>query len=475
LTLRRIDSRFLLPHPVSEAVVLDGIAGWTDELERLGIQVYGERDAIPPGVDLAVVPGDRIRAALAHGPRAVISEGRAPRHASRRYLPLPRTGEPAVYVPLGRPAPSRYAFTHWAFADRRWKRLRNRAVGSLAGRDALPRLGTVVAVSAAHDRPPFLVTAAREWTAGPTDWFLIAGQGDDFSRGAFLLFEPGAAEPSWALKFGRLPIALPAFDSEERGLQLAARAGPLVSAHAPRQLARFECHGLSCSVETAARGTRLLAVLESASTRGERVRVVERLCAWLLEVARETAQPPAALAAERDRLATEVVPEWEVPAGLVEELPPVPAVFAHHDLGSWNILVEDGDFTVLDWEDAVPAAFPLWDLWYLLTDAAAVLDGARAYDERLGHFVRLFRGDLETSALVFDWTRRTVSALDLPADAVGTIATLGWLHHGLTGRRRTALSTDGETRGLRVDLSRGQAEAWLADPQLGSQWKAWRV
>ena len=34
MTLRRIDARFLLPHPVRRAVVLPGIDGWEEELER---------------------------------------------------------------------------------------------------------------------------------------------------------------------------------------------------------------------------------------------------------------------------------------------------------------------------------------------------------------------------------------------------------------------------------------------------------
>ena len=52
---------------------------------------------------------------------------------------------------------------------------------------------------------------------------LLAGQGDDYSRATFLLFEPRANEPSWALKFARLPVRLGSFERERMGLELVVR------------------------------------------------------------------------------------------------------------------------------------------------------------------------------------------------------------------------------------------------------------
>src|SRR5207302_11106301 len=73
MTLRRIDSRFLLPHPVRRAVVLPGIDGWEEELERANVDVWP--DGSEP-LDLVVGPAERAGAAVALRPRAVTAEGR---------------------------------------------------------------------------------------------------------------------------------------------------------------------------------------------------------------------------------------------------------------------------------------------------------------------------------------------------------------------------------------------------------------
>ncbi len=48
-----------------------------------------------------------------------------------------------------------------------------------------------------------------------------------------------------------------------------------------------------------------------------------------------------------------------------------PLVFMHGDLGTWNVVVEpDGRIKVLDWEAGEPHGLPLWDIFYLLRNAA---------------------------------------------------------------------------------------------------------
>jgi hypothetical protein len=155
----------------------------------------------------------------------------------------------------------------------------------------------------------------------------------------------------------------------------------------------------------------------------------------------------------------------------VDELPAVPGVLLHNDLGSWNVVVSGGAFTVLDWEDAVRHGLPLWDLFYFLADAAVHLDEAADPRE---HFERLFLGEASSSELLFEWTRTMVEALELPPDAVGRIATLCWLQHGLTGRRRAA---DAEDPRPRTHVAEGMlhelAERWLRHPGLGPGWSCW--
>ena len=122
----------------------------------------------------------------------------------------------------------------------------------------------------------------------------------------------------------------------------------------------------------------------------------------------------------------------------------LPAVLQHNDLGTWNtVWAAPGEFTVLDWESARADGLPLWDLLYFAVDALGLLDGARTAEQRAEHAIRLLRGELPASDTLFDTIRRYVARLAIPAEAVGPLATLCWLHHGLSHVRR------GETAGRR--------------------------
>jgi len=153
----------------------------------------------------------------------------------------------------------------------------------------------------------------------------------------------------------------------------------------------------------------------------------------------------------------------------------LPGVLQHNDLGSWNIVVGCGRFTVLDWELAREHGLPLWDLFYFLADALALLDGSTSGEERHLHTIRLFRGDLESSRILFGWTRRAVAEARLPVEAVGMIATLCWLHHSLTPiHRREAMELFARGAKQPIHGTEWVATAWLGDPALGPTWERWR-
>jgi len=166
-----------------------------------------------------------------------------------------------------------------------------------------------------------------------------------------------------------------------------------------------------------------------------------------------------------------------VPSDLVERVGPVPAVVQHNDLGSWNIVTAaETVFTAVDWESARAEGFPLWDLVYFLTDALLHVDGASHPEQRNAHNVRLFRGELESSAILFRWLRRATEALAIPDAAVGPLVTLCWLHHGMSGlHRRNAVETYAPTTvGASLADARRIAGLWVSTPGLGSEWNAWR-
>ena len=302
------------------------------------------------------------------------------------------------------------------------------------------------------------------------------GPGDQLSRNVFHLFEPHSAEPSWVLKFVRVEGYREPFERDERGLRLAESA-PVAAAHAPRLVGRFEAEGLDASLETAAHGELLARLLASGEPRAEQLRRLETIAAWIVELGAGTLASPAALEPERERLLREVVPHWTdrgASAALVESLPPLSPVLQHNDLGSWNILVDASSFTAVDWESARPHGLPLWDVVYFLTDVFAALDDAesRGWDD---WFVRLYRGELPESRLLFRWIRRAVEAAAVPPGAVGAIVALGWMHHGRSHFQRAAALERANAIGYPAPPRLEHVAAlWLETPGLGAGWAQWQ-
>jgi hypothetical protein len=393
-----------------------------------------------------------------------------------RFLPLPSVERTEMFLPLERPRAARYALERWTPPSGGWKRARNRLLLLLLERGVIPPVRPLVTLGARRPAPPFLVRRASDLgVPAGADWLLTPGQGDELSRGAFHLFPPGDANPAWVLKFARVPGYLEPFERDERGLRLAARAGPAAAAHAPRLLGRFDVDGLHASVETAAAGQRLIGFLHSGASAAAKQAAVEAVASWLLDVGRETAEPAGALAAERRRLAEGVVPRWQesgAPPDLVERVPPLPGVLQHNDLGSWNVVVGRGGFVAVDWESAREHGFPLWDLWYFLADALAHRDGVSTPAARAEHFVSLFSGALPSSRLLFGWTRRAAEAAGVPFAALGPLATLCWLSHGAADlARRGAADPRGAAAGEVFTVER-LARLWLYHPALGPGWRA---
>jgi hypothetical protein len=281
------------------------------------------------------------------------------------------------------------------------------------------------------------------------------------------------------LKFARVPGYSQPFDLDEQGLGLAAELGGRVAEHAPRLVGRFQVDGLEASIETAARGERMVNFLKAPGPRAPKLAAIERVAEWIVDVARQTAGPPEALEAERRRLGEEVVPAWAssgVTSALVDDLPPIPSVMRRGDLGAWNLVVDGNDFTAVDWETAHLGGFPLWDLLYFLTDALAHLDGASSDDKRDVYARALFRGEAQSSPVLFNWLRRAATASSVPDESVGPIATLLWLSVGLAHvRRGAAAQSIRPDAQVQIPPAERIAPLWLADPSLGHKWSSWHV
>ena len=485
MSLHRVDPRFVLPHRVRRAVVLGNLEEWRAGLVSAGIEVSdasGNRE--PPDL---VVSTARLAAEARHtGARSVIVEGSRERpfhrgdYQARRLLLRPTRERPTLALPLGQPAPVSYALERWSVVDRRWKTARMRAARALVSRGLFPSWASPVVTVATHAAgPPALIAAAGE-LAVPSDvsWFLTFGQGDALSRNAFQLFVAGSDEPEWILKFARVAGYSERFDNDERGLQVAHAAGGGVAAHAPRLVGRFDVDGVHASLETAAAGRRLRDVLVTPGDRNAKLRLIDRIGTWILELGRLTETSTEAMGTERERLRSEVVPSWSelgARSELVDELPPLAAVAQHNDLGPWNVVADNGNFVVVDWENVREAALPLWDLLYFLGNAFVLLDGSDAPEQLPARMARLFAGEAPSSPLLFSWVRRGTEAAGVPPGAVGAVATLCWLSHSLSaGAHNVDLATFTPRDPPRVHGLEGIARAWMTHPALGPGWNVWK-
>ena len=481
MSLRRADVRFALPRSPRTAVVLGGLTEWEEGLRRGGVEVGTTG---PP--DLAVAPAELARQAVATGASMLVLEGArhhrlaaADGYAVQAVLPLPDARTPELLLPLGQRDAVRYAVRRWRPGTGPLEATRNLAARELIARAVAPPGRPPTAIAAREAGAPALVAAAAELVGSARlDWFAAFGLWPNpETRGAFFLFERGRAEPNWVVKFARIPGLERLFDWDAAGLARAAAAGGLVAAAAPRLLGRLDAEPLCASVETAAHGERLATVLRGGAARADKLALVERFAEWLAAVARQTAAPPGALAAERERLERDVVPLWAgrgLAPDAVSGLPPLAAVFQHGDLWGDNIFVAETGFGVVDWESAKTHGAPLWDILYFLTGALALVDGARTDDETLEHLVRLCRGELEASAVLFRQLRAVAAATDVPPEAIGPLAALLWTSYALLDSEhaeRVARSEGGATPA--VPLTVRVAERWLADPGLGAGWRAW--
>jgi hypothetical protein len=487
MSVARTDARFLLPEPVRSAAVLDGVDGWDLTLAGVGIDLVApEHDP-----DLVVAPAARWRDAVGSGARGIVLEGADRRTQLRRWglpasahLPAPNAVQPILMVPLGTAHVARYALTRMAAPRSLPKALRNRLLGRALGSGARFPGVPVVTVAGAAGSAPWLVEAAAQELGldGELDWLLVPGQGDLLARSTMQLFPPRAREPRWALKFARVRDHAEPFERDERGLAVAAAGGSAVQRHSPRLVARFAVDGFEASLETAAIGPTLTAHLHGRASRTRKIATLQAIAAWVVEIATSTAAPPEALAPELDGLAEQVVPRWGLAGTGLDpraRLAGVPATLQHNDLGSWNIVVDGADFTALDWEDARPHGAPLWDLLYMLMDALAHLDGVpNAVEEREHHFAALFRGELESSRLLFHWLREAVARLELPREAVPELAALCWMDHGVPpeGRQEALWQHDEDAPpGFWPQVLERFARRWLTDPGLGRRWPAWHA
>jgi hypothetical protein len=441
------DLRFLLPEGPDSAIVIGGDRPFEDELAYAGVSVGGD------SADVAIAPAARVREALGVEASSLLLLGRPPLAVLRRagynaasYLPLPSERAWTTLVPLGEGVTTRYAVDRFLGTGQTGSRIRYDIAGAVLSRSAARRLPGAITVAARGALAPFMQTAA-ECHGAPSGCAAIVARsaGSDVSlRRVVMHLVDAEGIPRSIVKFARLPGLGHPIEREAAGRARAAAAGPVVSTRLPGTYARFEHAGLHASLEAAVAGERLDHLLHGQESREVKLAAVGDVVEWLLAVSRETAAPAETLDPLRAYLNEAILPVWApygAPRDLVARVPPVAGVFQHGDLGAVHVIRSDREFRVVDWENARAHSLPLWDLLYFLRDALARIDGAQDDDARVRHFLRLFRGELATSAVLRSAVLRAMDEASVPSTAAGPLATLERLAH-----------------------------AWLADPRLGAAW-----
>jgi hypothetical protein len=479
--IHRADVLFALPSVPRTAALYGELPGWPDALQARGIEEVGEGSA-----DVAIATHAERERAYASGAASVVVDGSRAAHRelrargspADRLLSLPMSGSPDLFVNLAHRRAARYGIRNGLAHRDRLRNARNEVAGMLARYGLFPSTGAAIAVASGAGGDPAIIAAARDLgVARERHWVMLVSPGSAIRRNSFLLFDPARDEPAWALKFARVPGLTVQFEREARGYEVLAAAGGSAAARAPSYRGRVDAGGFHASLESAATGTKLSALLRRPVERERKLAMIERILDWCVRVAGETATSHDGSAEVRDELAREVVPYWS-PAGvgpdLIQGLPPVPASLQHNDLVEDNIVMQGTTFSVLDWEWARLRDWPLVDLVHFAIHTLRIIDGAEAMDERERHFVALMSGRAPTSPVLFRWIRAMVSALALPADDVGRIVTLGRLRRGMVSElegKRAAAAT-GTAPGQPFD-SRA-AHLWLETPGLGPRWDVWR-
>lgn len=128
---------------------------------------------------------------------------------------------------------------------------------------------------------------------------------------------------------------------------------------------------------------------------------------------------------------------WLVERCRVVAARPVPFVAAHNDLTMFNVLIDDEQLGVVDWEAASEQQLPLTDFVYAAVDAAGAaaryVDRAAAVGQCFGHAGRFIE-------VVASGQRRLAGATETSGELTRLSFHACWLHHAANEQRARAQS-----------------------------------
>ena len=481
MSLRAVDSRFLLPTFPSTATV-DGLSDhWSAGFVDAQVPVSQLASGICPDVAVVSADPDLVRRAVGSGAESIIAVGAGAAALLRRdgmhtvrYAVVPDSWHPEFLVPLDQPATMRYFIDHVRVSPRLLEWEAKRLAVRVLPPDALlrGRWGELVVATRRPHLPAVCEAASDHLGRRVSGWLARLGPPNGEGRVVFSLLEDGSRAPSLVAKLRRLP-------GGDASPKSSGGWPPVVGARAPRSVGTLRLeHGYVAHLESAASGLVMKDFLQGPFRTATKRAWVDRVAAWTVEVGRltrrhpERSGAPATVEQRASRFAADKAPG----ARFELDWPQVPTVFEHGDLWTRNVVlgIGSGDFSVVDWDDADRSGLPLRDLVMLLADSYADIDGAGTQEERDDHFVELLSGKGAHSGRAFGWIAQATESLAIPSGAAGPLIALGLAD--LAQRRLDDLEQ--VPREIATTLDSGQlepvvrrAELWLTTPTLGPSWQ----
>ena len=274
----------------------------------------------------------------------------------------------------------------------------------------------------------------------PTDIsFMMLTKGvEPVGKVVLLAFLADECRPRFVLKLARLKEHNPSIRNEYENLRLIAAHGRHGCVLTPESLLCWEDEGRLCLIETVVEGVDL----RQANLRSRSVAFVAPIVEWLIHLSRVTAGGRSAAPAEdvtasvahaAHYIRTEQ--ERRVLDAVVQHLralpaAPLPRVFEHADMGTWNVTVSrEGHLGILDWESSRPDGLPARDLFYFLAHYGFMMHASRTPSQRLVSFTETFLRQGPFARIAIEAIHRYTDALRLSPAWLGPLFLICWLRH----------------------------------------------
>jgi aminoglycoside phosphotransferase (APT) family kinase protein len=392
---RRLDWRFLLPHPpggFDHLVLLGGNATLAALAAELGVARRVSLSlAVADRADLVAVLGGRwedphrVAAALMPGgvwyweidrrsaPRAPAATARrlatAGLMTSAMYWIRGGFAHPRMFLPLDRDAALAWYFENIFRTPSGWRRVLRAGLRILT-RWQGPRLGRLVrryALVGAGGQPPSVLGVAGTAVGDDPRPLVVLGGEGDWSRVTLVPFAAQRDTPRTVVKVARRP-AFSGRTAHEQSLlgQLRACAPAWLQESIPQALGFHEWHGHGVGVESCAAGKPLHS--EALKGGAGAVQRLSEAAAWLTAFHQTTQRTRLHGEALQERIVRAPLAGYETAFGLERDEAllfararshaegiagaDLPIAVQHGDFGPWNVFRNGGKVTVVDWEAA---------------------------------------------------------------------------------------------------------------------------